>query len=254
MTTLNGFRQFGQGPHNVIALNGWFGSSADWQTLTPALDPQRFTYAFFDYRGYGLSRDIDGEFTFDEVAHDVLALADHLDWQRFSLLGHSMGGMAMQRVLVAAPERVVKMVGVSAVPACGSRMDDARVAMFSAAIDDVAKRAGIIHFSTGSRLTTSWSTHLARLSLRDSRREAFAGYLPQWATGDFAAQIEGHATPVKLFIGEYDPTITAELMTRTWLAWYPNAKQETLRNAGHYAMYEIPVAFATAMENWLSEP
>lgn len=130
MTTLNGFSQFGNGPHKVFVLNGWFGSSADWSALTPALDPDRFSYAFFDYRGYGLSRDIRGAFTFDEVASDVLALADHLDWRRFSLVGHSMGGMAMQCVLLAAPERIVKMAGISAVPACGSRMDEARLAMF----------------------------------------------------------------------------------------------------------------------------
>ncbi|SEJ32604.1 alpha/beta fold hydrolase [Paraburkholderia diazotrophica] len=253
-TTFNGFRQFGNGPHKVIALNGWLGSSADWDALKSALDPERFSYAFFDYRGYGLSRDLDGTFTFDEVASDVLALADHLDWPRFSLVGHSMGAMAMQRVLVAAPERIVKMAGISAVPACGSRMDETRIAMFSAAIDDVAKRAGIIHFSTGSRLAARWSTQLAQTSLRESRREAFAAYLPQWATGDFAAQVEGNATPVKLFVGEHDPTITADLMTRTWLTWYPNATLETLHNAGHYAMFEVPVALATALENWLSEP
>ncbi|MFM0466706.1 alpha/beta fold hydrolase (plasmid) [Paraburkholderia strydomiana] len=254
MTTLNGFSQFGNGPHKVFVLNGWFGSSADWSALTPALDPDRFTYAFFDYRGYGLSRDIQGEFTFDEVASDVLALADHLDWPRFSLVGHSMGGMAMQCVLLAAPERIVKMAGISAVPACGSRMDEARLAMFSAAIDDVAKRAGIIHFSTGSRLAARWSAHLAQQSQRESRREAFAAYLPHWATGDFAAQVAGKPTPVKLFVGEHDPAITADLTTGTWLKWYPNAAMETLPNAGHYAMYEVPVALATALENWLSKP
>ncbi|CAD6514611.1 3-oxoadipate enol-lactonase 2 [Paraburkholderia kirstenboschensis] len=254
MTTLNGFAQFGHGPHKVIVLNGWFGSSSDWNALTPALDPERFTYAFFDYRGYGLSRDIHGAFTFDEVASDVLALADHLDWWRFSLVGHSMGGMAMQRVLLAAPERIVKMAGISAVPACGSRMDDSRLAMFSAAIDDVARRAGIIHFSTGSRLAARWSAHLAQQSQRESRREAFAAYLPHWATGDFAAQVAGNPTPVKLFVGEHDPAITADLTTGTWLKWYPNAALETLPNAGHYAMYEVPVALATALENWLSQP
>jgi pimeloyl-ACP methyl ester carboxylesterase len=42
-------------------------------------------------------------------------------------------------------------------------------------------------------------------------------------------------------------------MDRTWLAWYPRASIETLANAGHYPMYEVPVARATALENWLKQ-
>jgi esterase len=253
MTTYNGFVQLGHGPRKVFVLSGWFGSSADWQPLTPALDPDSFTYVFFDYRGYGRSMERDGEFTFEEAAHDVLALADHLGWDRFSLIGHSMGGMAMQRVLLAAPQRVERMAGVSAVPACGSRMDEGRLAGFRDSVDDLAKRAAIIAYSTGNRLAPRWSAHLAGESARLARREAFAGYLPQWATQDFAAAIAGNTVPVKLFIGEYDPTLTAELMSRTWLSWYPRAQLETLRNAGHYPMYEVPVALATALEDWLKQ-
>lgn len=251
---LNGYVTVGSGPRKVLAMSGWFGSAEDWQPLVPALDTDTFTYVFFDYRGYGRSRERDGAFTFEESAQDALSLVDHLGWDRFSLIGHSMGGMAMQRVLITAPQRIVKMAGVSAVPACGSQMDATRLAMFSAAIDDVTKRAGIIHFSTGSRLAARWSAHLALQSQRESRREAFAAYLPHWATGDFAAQVEGNPTPVKLFVGEHDPAITADLTMRTWLKWYPNAALETLPNAGHYAMNEVPVALATALENWLSEP
>jgi pimeloyl-ACP methyl ester carboxylesterase len=256
MTTLNGFIKVGHGPRKVLALSGWFGSSADWQALTPSLDTEAFTYVFFDYRGYGQSIERDGEFTFAEASRDVLAVADHLDWDRFSLIGHSMGGMAMQRVLLDAPQRIERMAGISAVPACGSRMDAARLAGFSGTLTDVAKRAGIIAFSTGNRLTPRWSAHLADESMRGSRREAFAAYLPEWATRDFSAELTqsaGNQVPVKLFIGEYDPTLTAELMQRTWLTWYANAELETLANAGHYAMYEVPVALATKLEDWLKQ-
>jgi len=122
----NGFLQIGHGPRKVLALNGWFGSSADWSAMNEALDPQAFTYVWFDYRGYGASIGRRGTYTFEETAQDVLELADHLGWERFSLIGHSMGGMAMQRVLLAAPARIERMVGITAVPACGSRMDDRR--------------------------------------------------------------------------------------------------------------------------------
>lgn len=254
MPTLNGFVRIGHGPRKVLAMNGWFGSAEDWSALVPWLDTEAFTYVFFDYRGYGRSRERDGAFTFEEAARDGVALADHLGWQTFSLIGHSMGGVAIQRVLLAAPHRIERMAGVCAVPACGSRMDEARLTAFRAAVDDVERRAGIIAFSTGNRLAPRFAAHLARESQRLSRADAFAGYLPQWAASDFSAQVEGNATPVKLFIGEHDPTITADLMSRTWLAWYPHATLETLANAGHYPMYEAPVALATALENWLKQP
>jgi len=94
----------------------------------------------------------------------------------------------------------------------------------------------------------------ARIPGRDARtssRDAFAAYLPHWATGDLSASVAGNPVPVKLFVGEHDPAITAELTRRTWLAWYPNADLEILANAGHYPMHEVPVALATALENYL---
>ena len=76
---------------------------------------------------YGQRRDVPGQFTMDETAADALAAADGLGWDRFSLLGHSMGGMAMSRVLLEAPDRVERnMVGISPVPASGVPLDDLR--------------------------------------------------------------------------------------------------------------------------------
>jgi pimeloyl-ACP methyl ester carboxylesterase len=70
---------------------------------TAVVDRERFSYAFMDCRGYGDSRDVDGQHTMAEWALDAVTLADELGWSRFSLLGHSMGGMAVQRVLLEDP-------------------------------------------------------------------------------------------------------------------------------------------------------
>src|SRR4051812_49705065 len=106
----------GDGPQHVLALHGWFGSAQGWGALPDLIDPDRFTYAFLDYRGYGERRDVAGEHTIAEIAGDALALADELGWERFAVVGHSMGGIAAQRVLADAPERVERLVGISPVP------------------------------------------------------------------------------------------------------------------------------------------
>ena len=249
---LNGYLKLGRGPRKVMVLSGWFGSSADWDGAANALDLDAFTYVFFDYRGYGRSMHLSGDFTFAEATEDVLRLVDHLRWGRFSLIGHSMGGMAMQRVMLAAKQRVECMVAISAVPACGARMPPERLANFERAIDDIAAREAILNASTGSRLSKAWLKHMAQLSWDDSLPKAYAAYLKEWTAGeDFSSQIANNPTPVKVIIGATDPSMTAERMTGTWLAWYPNAELETIANAGHYPMQETPAALASTVQTFL---
>ena len=94
----------GSGDHRVLALHGWFGSALGWGSLPDYLDERQFTYVFPDLRGYGSRRDEPGEFTMAEAAADAIALADSLGWDRFSLVGHSMSGVAIQHVLLQAPQ------------------------------------------------------------------------------------------------------------------------------------------------------
>ncbi|MCW7538819.1 alpha/beta hydrolase [Aquabacterium sp. A7-Y] len=249
---LNGYLTLGHGPRKLIALSGWFGSASGWGGLPEALDFDEFCVAFVDYRGYGRSVDRAGAYTFEEAAGDVLAVADHLGWQRFSLLGHSMGGMAVQRLLAEAPQRIERLAAVAPVPASGARMDAQRLALFERAVGDLETRRRIIEISTGSRLSAAWSARIAQESWTRSRPEAFAGYLREWAAGSgFVERIAGQPLPVKVWVGEYDPTLTPALMQRTWLQWYPHATLEIVANAGHYPTHEAPVRFATELQAFL---
>ena len=114
-----GYKLLGNGPHKVMVLHGWFGDHAVWAPCMPFLDLERFSYAFIDYRGYGASRAIAGEHSMKEISADSIDLADHLGWQEWSLVGHSMGGMAAQLVAIDAGPRVRAVLGVTPVPASG---------------------------------------------------------------------------------------------------------------------------------------
>lgn len=242
----------GQGEHPVIGLHGWFGSGSAWRPLFPHLDGTRFRYVFPDYRGYGARIDESGSYTLEEAAGDVLALADELGFERFSLVGHSMGGAVMQRVLADAPGRVRALVGVSPVPASGVPFDEQGWALFSGAAEEAGNRRAIIDFTTGNRLTSVWLDAVVRHSLENSDRQAFGDYLTAWAKTDFHSEIAGSTVPVKVIVGEHDPALGEPAMRDTFQQWYPACEIEVLGNAGHYAIDETPIALATGIENFLA--
>jgi pimeloyl-ACP methyl ester carboxylesterase len=246
-------RTVGGGDRKVICLHGWFGSSTGWGGWPDLVDGDTFTYAFLDYRGYGSRRDEVGSYTLDEIAVDALAAADSLGWSTFSLVGHSMGGTAMQRVYTHAPDRVDAMVGISPVPATGVPFDEDTWALFSGAADNDDNRAAIIDFTTGSRLSSTWVRQMVAHSIEHSTREAVGAYLKAWAQTDFSAEVAGSKVPVKAIVGEHDPALGAAVMEQTFLEFYQNAELDTLQNAGHYAMFETPVALVTSVEEFLRQ-
>ncbi|MGH3165772.1 MAG: alpha/beta fold hydrolase [Trebonia sp.] len=242
----------GSGGHHVVAIHGWFGSARGWGSLPAYLDGTSYTYAFMDLRGYGDRKSAVGEYTAEEVASDVLALAGSLGWDRFSVLGHSMGGKFGHRVLIDAPDRVRALVGVNPVPAAATPMDDQTRGLFHGAIAEAGNRAAIIDFTTGSRLTRAFVDEVVGHSVSNSSADAFGAYLTAWAHTDFSASAGVRSdVPVKVIVGENDPALSAEVMTQTWLKYFPAAELEVLANAGHYPMFETPVALATSIERFL---
>jgi pimeloyl-ACP methyl ester carboxylesterase len=243
----------GSGKEKVIFSHGWFGGGlATYGSLLPYLDGNACTYALADHRGYGASKAQTGQYTMQETADDILALADHLGWERFHLVGHSMGGKMVQRVAVDAPARVKSVVAVTPVPACKLDFDAQTKALFDSAANDDGVRTGIVSFSTGNRLTPVWAQNLIARLAQESTRAAFAGYLPSWRDHDFAEQAKGLNVPIKVISGEFDPSLTRAVLEATFGPLYPNVEYETLQNSGHYPADEVPVYLATLIDAFVA--
>jgi pimeloyl-ACP methyl ester carboxylesterase len=243
----------GSGEHHVVAVHGWFGSAHGWGSLPEYLDGSAHTYAFIDLRGYGARKDVPGKFTLEEAAGDVLAVTDELGWDQFSVIGHSMGGKIGHKLLHQAPSRLRRLIGISPVPAAATPMDEQTWGLFDGAASNPANRAAIIDFTTGSKLTKTFIDQVAGHSVENSNVAAFGAYLRMWAKEDFSADVvsSGLGVPVKVIVGETDPAVSAEVARQTWLVYFPGAELEVMANAGHYTMFETPVALATSIERFL---
>ena len=251
MTTGHEIR--GVGAMRVLVLHGWFGDHHIWSPTYPLLDEARYTYAFMDYRGYGASRAVEGRHTIAEMAGDALALADALGWDRFAVVGHSMGGMAAQRVAIDAPRRVLAAACVTPVPASGVPLPPEVAAVFAAAGTDDQAALGVIENSLGQRLTPAVAAQVLAHQRRTSDARAFADYFRAFSETDFSAEAVGLRAPLLVLVGEHDQGVSREFVSATFPRLYPHARIETLPNAGHYPMLETPAYLVTVIEAFLRE-
>lgn len=251
---LLGHQLHGAGPQHVIVLHDWMGDSSNYDAVRPWLDGERYTYAFVDVRGYGLSRNLSGVYSSDEIAGDILSLADHLGWRRFHLVGHSMNGMSGFRLLMQdwrGERRIQSFVAVTPVTPDGYPASDEDRAFLAAAIDDEATTQMAFGVLTGRRLNSAWNLQKTVRNRATSRPEALRGYYEMWLGEDFAAAFREAriGAPVLVIGGRNDlPGFQEPHYQATLGSWLSNVRFEYVANAGHYPMQETPVLFATLIE------
>ena len=92
----------------LLFLNG-SGSTIDAVSLLVDYFAKSFTVGIHDQRGLGKTSIPEGPYSMAQYAADAIALADHLGWKSFKVLGISFGGMVAQELAVTYPDRVSRM-------------------------------------------------------------------------------------------------------------------------------------------------
>ncbi|XP_076026480.1 serine hydrolase-like protein [Genypterus blacodes] len=95
----------------VLCLHGWADNCGSFDTLIPLL-PTECTYVALDLPGHGLSshRPPGSFYSYLEFASDVRRLVEALQWRRFSIIGHSMGGIIASMFSALFPEMVEGLI------------------------------------------------------------------------------------------------------------------------------------------------
>src|SRR5688500_9028572 len=117
---VNGLRMYyeihgnGSGEPLVLLHGSYMTITNNWTGWIGELSKSRKVIAV-EVQGHGRTADINRDFSYENLADDIAALLDHLRIARADLLGYSMGGGVAMQVAIRHPEKVRKVVSISAV-------------------------------------------------------------------------------------------------------------------------------------------
>ena len=110
-------QQANPAPPRVLALHGWLDNAASFVPLSQQF--HGIDLVAIDLPGHGVSAHLPqaADYSFAGTVNAVLDIADALGWDRFALLGHSMGAGIGSLVAAACPQRITRFVAIEALGA-----------------------------------------------------------------------------------------------------------------------------------------
>src|SRR5687767_2543863 len=115
---VNGLKMYyeihGSGEPVVLLHGAFMAITDDWRVWIGELAKTRKVIAV-EMQGHGRTADINRDITFENLADDVAGLLDHLKIPRADVVGYSLGGGTAIQFAIRHPDKVRKVVSISAV-------------------------------------------------------------------------------------------------------------------------------------------
>lgn len=220
----------------VLLLHGWATTSSVWQPVLDRWNGDERLLAL-DLRGVGFSDKPERGYTVEDYAGDVVEVLRHVD-EPVALVGHSLGGMIAQRVAVARPANLVRLVLVAPVPASGVPVPAAQRAQLRTL---VGRREGMA--TVLSSMMAGGACHGFERLLEASASVSAAAYLEGLDTfcdTDFAMRLAELALPVHVIGGALDEPLNPALLQAAVVQRITGATWQVLDGVGHYPQWEAP--------------
>jgi pimeloyl-ACP methyl ester carboxylesterase len=240
----------GNGKKNILVLHELMGDHTNFDPILPYIDTTNFTYVFIDHRGYGLSKDIQGEYTCKEAANDLKNLITKLNLKEVNLLAHSMSTMIAQKVALI-DDRIKQLILITPISASGIKM---KPQAQDKLIENMKKNENLIEQvveSASKRYNQPWKDYRIKMGYEASTLEARTGYLTMYLTTDFIDEVKDINIPIKIMVGHHDlPAFHKNNIKKQFEGYYNDFEIIECMEAGHYPMIECPVYFSTEIERF----
>ena len=252
-------------PDRLLLVHGFTGNKEDFEDHIDALATRGWHVVAPDHRGHGDSSKPADEayYSMAIMAEDMTAVADDLGWDRFVLLGHSMGGMVAQHMATALGDRLAGLILMDTSPVCPDGLDPEAIELGKQVVREngidvlvslLEQGPGPLDSPAHQRLVATRPGYAERGS-ENTRRCSPA----MWAAivteiveqPDRLDALRDVTAPTLVIVGEQDAPfmVHSENMAKT----APHARLAVIPDAGHSPQFEAPDAWFAVLTEFLDE-
>lgn len=235
----------------IIFHHGYTGSHDSWEVVVPALSND-YRCVVMDCRGAGDSEHTADGYSIEQYADDVIGMADFLGIDRFTYVGHSMGGVMGMELGIRYASRLNRLVLVAPAPADG--IDQSSEAaksgrQHSAELFATKNRAQML----SERMMLSPRPEFDRIAAATDRALAVSQghYDDSWdalVNSRRGTALASVATPTLVVAGAADGLLRANLLDFQRM---PNATLHVFSRVGHGVHQEDPQPFIVMLRDFM---
>lgn len=250
----------GSGP-TLVLVHGFGGAKEDFSEQLDALSARHHVVTF-DHRGHGESDSPTDPvaYTMDRLAQDTLAVADAVGADHLRVLGHSMGGMVVRRLILTHPERVEALVLMDTSPGPVPGIDNELLEM--AAVIALGEGMGELKRIMDAFQPLGTPAYEKLMAERpgykefnDRKWETLSAVM--WATmgrairdqPDELAALAAVRCPTLVIVGDQDLPFLG--VSKEMAETIPGAELAVIPDAGHSPQFENATAWLAALQGFL---
>jgi pimeloyl-ACP methyl ester carboxylesterase len=246
------FERHGDAGEPLVFIHGYCGETPDWRYQIEAFAATNRVLVL-DNRGHGKSaapKDRSA-YTIEQMASDAEALAIEVGFERYHLVGHSMGGAVAQEIALGSPGRLLSLTLEDTAPSFDLSGIEV-IARISAIRNEIAEKQGMSAVAAipspfprsphkSEERAAEEAQILARMSV-DAFIGSYAGLTAWRGTVDRLAY---HVSPTLVIHGEADYALIGASQRLAKLI--PGAVLEAIPEAAHSPQMERPELFNAAL-------
>ena len=244
---------FGDASQPAIVFSNSLGTQLNmWQPQISFFE-KKFYVICYDTRGHGASSAPQGPYSIEQLGTDVVHLLDHLNIEKASFCGISMGGLTGQWLAIHHPERFNHVIVCNTAAKIGQEQawNDRAQLVREQGLKPIAETAASRWFTEPFIRSNTAIVESLSNDLGAGSPEGYASCCEALAKADVREQLKNITIPTLVVAGQKDPVTT--VADAQYIINHVRSSSLFEINASHISNIEQPKAFNQAIFSFLQQ-